>query len=209
MSAYRLLALLGLMLTFTTSATAAPPEHLTGESVFQAKMQLRDLWMEHAFWARNYVVATQSPGTRADAVSEDQVSINARALADTLIPFYGQDAADRLFALLTGHWHAIKLYNEGTLEGSATQQSRAIQALRFNAQQIAEFLDSANPYLSEDVVLELLDVHGVYHTTQIDLIHASQFAREVDVWDAIRRHTLVIADSLTEALAQHFPEEFD
>ncbi|HEY6643214.1 hypothetical protein [Povalibacter sp.] len=55
-------------------------------------MALRDLWVEHVFWIRSYVLATNAGDEAQRAVAEAEVVNNAKALAATIAPFYGQPA---------------------------------------------------------------------------------------------------------------------
>ena len=79
-------------------------------------------------------------------------------------------------------------------------------ALTANAHEIAAFLSGANPYLPEDAVFGLLSAHGAHHVTQINQVETGEFEKEAETWAAMRKHMLVIADSIAEALAQQFPE---
>ena len=71
-------------------------------------MALRDLWVEHVFWIRSYVLATKAGDEAQRKVAETEVVENAKALAATITPFYGQPAADALLKLLAGHWAAVR-----------------------------------------------------------------------------------------------------
>lgn len=175
-------------------------------AVLQTKMALRDLWVEHVFWIRSYVLATAADDAGQRDVAEAEVVANAKALAGTIAPFYGEAASDQLFTLLGGHWGAVKGYNDATFESKQSGQDRAVDQLTTNARAIAKFLSGANPYLPEDAVFGLLSAHGAHHVSQINQIESGAFDKEAETWAAMRKHMLVIADSITEALAQQFPE---
>ena len=170
-----------------------------------AQLALRDLWVEHVFWIRGYVFASHNQQPAAAKAAEAEVVENARAIADAIIPFYGQAAADQLFALLAGHWGAVKGFNHATLQASPSAQQSAIATITANARQIAQFLSSANPHLPEQAVFDLLAVHGQHHVEQIEQVAADQFTAEARTWHAMRTHMLVIADALATALARQFP----
>ena len=70
-------------------------------------MALRDLWVEHIFWIRSYVLATHAHDATQSKIAEQEVVSNAKALAATITPFYGQAASEGLFKLLGGHWAAV------------------------------------------------------------------------------------------------------
>ncbi len=204
-SIYTLLLALCL-LPFYAAADDQPPADT--HAVDQTKMVLRDAWVEHVFWIRSYILAVHAADADQQTVAEQQVVANARGLADSITPFYGQDAADGLFNLLAGHWGAVKAYGAARFDGSADGQSQATEDLTANAQEIAAFLSTANPFLPQDAVFGLLSAHGAHHVAQINEIEAHDYAAEAKTWSAMRQHMLVIADAITGALAKQFPASF-
>jgi len=190
------------------AAAAAPAKSADAVAVLETKMALRDLWVEHVFWIRSYVLAADAGDVAQCKVAEDEVVNNAKALAATIAPFYGQEAADGLLKLLAGHWAAVRDYDSATVDHSKAGQSKAVAAITANAHEIAKFLSGANPYLLDDAVFGLLSAHGAHHVAQINEIAANDFRGEAQTWQAMRKHMLVIADSITDALAKQFPDRF-
>ena len=198
-------------MTIGSSSSALADNHATTAdtvAVMQTKMALRDLWVEHVFWIRSYVLATKAEDETQAEVAESQVVANATALADTMAPFYGAPAADRLLELLAGHWTAVRDYNAQHIANSQTGRDAAIQRLTANAGDIATFLSAANPYLAEQAVFGLLSAHGAHHVAQINQVTAGQFGDEAATWESMREHMLTIADAIAEALAMQFPDRF-
>ena len=104
------------------AGAATPANAADAVTVLETKMALRDLWVEHVFWIRSYVLATDAGDEAQRKVAEDEVVNNAKALAATIAPFYGQAAADGLLKLLAGHWSAVRDYNTATVNHSKTGQ---------------------------------------------------------------------------------------
>jgi hypothetical protein len=211
-ASFNLLAVLLLFLASVSlaapAAAAKPAAAADPVAVLETKMALRDLWVEHDFWIRSYVLATDAGDEAQRKVAEDEVVNNAKALAATISPFYGQAAADNLLKLLAGHWTAVRDYNTATVNHSKTSQDRALKAITANAHEIARFLSGANPNLPEEAVFGLLSAHGAHHVAQINQIAANDFRGEARTWEAMRKHMLVIADSIADALAKQFPDRF-
>lgn len=80
--------------------------------------------------------------------------------------------------------------------------------LTANAHAIAKFLSGANPNLPEDAVFGLLSSHAGHHVAQISEISSGNFHDEAATWHAMRKHMLVIADAISDALAKQFPSRF-
>ena len=176
--------------------------------VADTKAALRDLWAGHIFWIRNVVLdnATNNPAARDAA--EKEVVANAKQIANTITPFYGEAASEKLFTLLAGHYGAVKEYSEATVAGNTRQQDAALAHLASNADEIAVFLSGANPNLPKDTVRGLIAAHGAHHVAQITQFQERDYAREAETWQVMRQHVYVIADALTTALATQFPAKF-
>jgi hypothetical protein len=186
-----------------TSAPLADPA-----AVFETKAALRDLWVEHVFWIRSYVIATHAGDAAQRKVAEAEVIANAQALAGTIAPFYGRSASDGLLRLLAGHWEAVRGFNEATLGKSDAGQKEAIAQLTRNAREISKFLNGANPFLPEEAVFGLLSSHAGHHISQIEQIATGKYEDEARTWAAMRAHMLVISDAIADALSKQFPEKF-
>lgn len=169
---------------------------------------LRDLWVGHIFWVRNVVTDTLAGNKAGAAAAEQEVVANARAIADSIGPFYGEAASDKLFGLLAGHYGAVKQYLEATAAGSASRQDTAVKNLTGNAADIARFLSGANPNLPFDTLNGLMLAHGGHHIQEIEQIKNRQYAQEAQTWEAMKRHMYVIADALVNAIASQFPARF-
>ncbi len=196
-------------LCLANPATAATPTAAAeSTAVLKTEMALRDLWVEHAFWIRSYVLATHAGDAAQSKVAEAEVVANAKALASTIRPFYGQAASDGLLNLLAGHWAAVRDYNTAVVNHSKPGQDKARQDITANAHEIARFLSGANPHLPEDAVFGLLAAHGAHHVAQSNQVAAKDFRGEAQTWHAMRNHMLTISDSIAGALARQFPEKF-
>lgn len=183
-------------------------ERIDSDRVAETKAAMRDLWSEHIFWIRNVVLDDATNNQLAREAAEKEVVANAKLIAGTIIPFYGEAASEKLFTLLAGHYGAIKEYSEATVVKNKTQQDAALGKLASNADQIAEFLGGANPFLPKDTVRGLIAAHGAHHILQITQFHERDYVHEGQTWEVMRRHVYVIADALTTALAAQFPNKF-
>jgi hypothetical protein len=171
-------------------------------------MALRDLWVEHIFWIRSYVLATHAGDVAQSSVAEKEVVANAKGLANSIAPFYGQPAADAFLKLLAGHWGAARDFNTATAAHSKSGQAQAAAKLTSNAREIAKFLSGANPYLPEDAVFGLLAAHGGHHMAQSKEIASGDYRSEAATWHAMRKHVIGIADATADALGKQFPDRF-
>jgi CBS domain-containing protein len=168
----------------------------------------RDLWVGHIFWVRNVVTETLAGNKKAAAAAEKEVVANAKAIATSIEPFYGNAASEKLFGLLAGHYGAVKQYLDATAAGSQAKQDAAVKNLTGNATEIAKFLSGANPNLPFDTLNGLLLAHGGHHLQEIQQLKSKQYAQEAQTWEAMKKHMYVIADALAGAIAKQFPAKF-
>ena len=168
-------------------------------------MALRDLWVEHVFWVRNYVVASEAKNAKAKDAAEQEIVANAKQLAGAFEPYYGKPASEKLFTLLAGHWGAVKAVEDATVTSNTKARAEATDKVTANAKEIAKFISDANPNLPYDTVLALLAAHGAHHVAQIDQLHAGLYSEEARTWAAMRAHMLMIADALADGIAKQFP----
>lgn len=172
------------------------------------RLALRDLWVEHIFWVRNYVLANQQGDRKEADTAATQVVSNATSIANSIAPLYGQPAADQLLKLLAGHWGAVKHYSDASVGKDAAGKNAAVAELTSNAKAIAQFLAKANPNLPEGTLVTMLSAHGGHHVAQIDQLGKKDYAAEANTWAQMRQHMLVLADTLTSALVKQFPDKF-
>ncbi|MBM3112127.1 hypothetical protein H8F21_04905 [Pseudomonas sp. P66] len=206
MSVVLLLAALCALPVLSPAAQTPPPP--ADSAALTTRLALRDLWVEHIFWIRNYAIANQAGNRQQAAIASQEVVSNATAIANSIAPLYGQPAAEQLLELLGGHWGAVKHYSDATVSQSASGKQAAVNALTSNAKALAKFLSSANPYLPEATLTTLLAAHGGHHIAQIDALAKKDYKAEAATWKHMREHILGLADALTAALVKQFPDKF-
>ena len=141
--------------TDSPAATVSPSATAHPAKVAETKAVLRDLWLGHILSIRNVAVATMDKNASARSAAEAGVVANAEQIARSIEPFYGKAASDKLFALLAGHYGAIRDHLDATVTGAASQQEAAVKALTANAAEISTFLSGANPNLWPELLMDL------------------------------------------------------
>jgi hypothetical protein len=190
--------------TPATAAAAAP----VSAKLAGTQAALRDLWVGHIFWVREVVQGMVHKDAAASENAEQQVVANAKQIAASIEPFYGQAASQQLFKLLAGHYAAVKAHATATIAGKADDAKKALDQMLANAGEIAKFLSGANPNLPESAVNSLLTAHGGHHVQQNQQLAAHKLADEARTWQAMKDHMYVVADTLAGAIAKQFPDRF-
>lgn len=186
-------------------SSASDPHPVTA-----ADMQavFRDQWSRHLFWTRHVVLDNAKNDRRSRDFAEKAVAANARDIAKTFSPFYGEAASYRLRTLLTEHYSAIEAYSEATVAGNKRQQDAAMAQFASNTEEIAAFFSGINPHLSKDAVRRLFAAHVDHHVAQINKFQERDYAGEEETWPAMEHHVYVIADTLATAVVKQFPKKF-
>ncbi len=173
------------------------------------RLALRDLWIGHIFWVRNEVLMTKLGNTEAAKVAGAQAVENAKAIAASIAPLYGKEASDKLFDLLAGHYGAVKEYMTVAFDGQKDAQDAASAKLKKNVDEIAVFLNGANPKnWPKETISSALMAHVGHHMAQINQFNAGDYAGEANTWEAMKKHIYVIADVLAGGIVKQFPKKF-
>lgn len=202
---------IGLSFAAAVSSSAAEP-HATAShaatSAVAAQDSSRDLWLGHIFHVREVVRSVLAKDPAGMQAAEQAAVQNARAIAQSIEPFYGAAARDRLFELLAGHYGAVKGHASALVVQDAAEAAKQQNQLVANANEISAFLSKANPHLPEAAVKGLLLAHGGHHLQQNQQLARREYAAELRTWEEMKGHVYTIADALTGALAKQFPEKF-
>ncbi|MEH7156856.1 glycosyltransferase [Neobacillus drentensis] len=195
------------------SVKAAPPppppvaQIQMSESAHQFKFNLRRLWMEHAIWTRSYIVSALSG-------LEDQDKVLARLLrnqdeiGNAIKPFYGEAAGKKLGQLLREH---IQLAGKVVTAAKANNQAdlkKYNAAWYKNADQIADFLSTANPNWNKNVVKQLFHAHLNMLTQNVVARLKKDWNGDIRAFDEGEIHIMKIADVLSDGIIKQFPQKF-
>jgi len=187
--------------TFAQEKKSAPKP----PSKVELQLALRNLWQGHIFWVRNVVLMTKLGDKEAAKVAEEQVVQNAKDIANSITPFYGKEAADKLFSLLAGHYGAVKDYMNAVFTGNKDAKTAASDKMKKNVDEIATFLSSANPKnWPKDALMAALMAHMGFHMAQIDEINAKSFSGEAKTWEGMKNQVNQIADVLAGGISKQF-----
>jgi len=183
--------------------------HDAGSAQVEMQRTLRELWLGHIFAVSHIVVYNMTKDPAEQDAAEKEVVANAKQIANTFTPFYGEARAETLFTLLTDHYAAVKEYSDATIAGNKDQQNAALAHFESNTDDIDVFFNGVNPnYLPRGTVRALIAVHVSHHILRINLYKKKNYAKLDTTWPMMRQHVYRIADTLTRALAKQFPDKF-
>lgn len=173
----------------------------------QLSNTLRMLWEEHVAWTRMTIISI-AEGLPDEEVVTKRLLRNATDMAAAFRPIYGDAIATKLGDLLTEHLMlAYQLVKAAKAGDSATAAKVEKQWYR-NANDIAAFLASINPYWSKAQWETMLHDHLKLTKQQAVLRLSKDYVADVAIYDQIERQALEMADMMTAGIIKQFPAMF-
>jgi len=169
---------------------------------------MRKLWEDHVTWTRLAIVtfADGSPGFDATA---GRLLQNQSDIGDTIKPFYGDAAGNRLTSLLHDHITIAVEILQAAKTGNTTAFNAANARWYANGNDIADFLAAANPRSWPDAVMRA-DMKAHLDQTLAEAAHElrGEYAAGVTDYEGIHAHILMMADQLSAGIIAQFPSRF-
>ena len=171
------------------------------------RQDMRKLWEDHVTWTRLAIISltTGSPDTDATVgrLLQNQDDIGA-----AIAPFYGVEAGNRLATLLREHITIAAELIAAAKAGNQPELVRQQARWEANADEIARFLNSANPRWKLDETRSMLLEHLQLTTSEVVARLQSDWTADVAAYDEIHRQALHMADMLSTGIVAQFPKRF-
>ena len=192
----------------TMMHTPNPAESATKIDPLVLRQAVRKLWEDHITWTRVYIISALSGLPEADAAAQRLLQ-NQADIGNAIKPFYGDEAGDQLTSLLKDHILTAADLLAAANSGDNAKFEAANQSWYDNADQIAGFLNSANPDhwpLSDmqSMMKSHLDLTLEEATSRLN----EDWAGDVLAYDKVHAEILEMADMLSEGIIQQFPDKF-
>ncbi len=168
---------------------------------------LRMLWEQHIAWTRMAIISIITSSPDVDIVTE-RLLRNPIDFERALKSFYGNRIASKFSHLFKSHLviaaQLVKAAKAGDKEASANAEKRWYA----NANEIAAFLASINPYWSQEDWKTMLHEHLALTKSEAINILISNYAEGITVYDKIEEQALKMADVMAKGIVKQFPENF-
>jgi hypothetical protein len=201
------LLLLTSVLTAISSVTTAQAKAKMDAQAFHDAM--RRLWEDHITWTRLVIVGVIGDLPAADLEeSVKRLLQNQVDIGNAIKPFYGAEAGDQLTELLTDHILIAAEILQAAEDGNTAALNDAIARWYANADDIAEFLNSANP---ENWPLEEMKAMMREHldlTLQEAVAYLNgDYAASIAFYDQVHNQALEMADMFSTGIIKQFPNK--
>jgi hypothetical protein len=170
---------------------------------------MRKLWEDHVTWTRIYIIdaAAGSPETQLTA---QRLLQNQADIGNAVASVYGRAAGDKLTALLRDHILTAADLVTAAKAGDQAKVAAAKTKWYANANDIAVFLNGANPkWWALPALQSAMKMH--LDQTLDEATHQLQgkYSDSIHDYEGIVNHILMMADLLTNGIVAQFPEKFD
>lgn len=188
------------------ASTATPTMAATSALDFSNTM--RKLWEDHITWTRLYIISVAADLPDKEATTQRLLQ-NQVDIGNAIKPFYGDAAGEQLTALLKDHILGAAELLDAAKANDTARVEAAKAKWSANADEIAAFLNKANP---ENWPLADMQ-SGMKMHLDLTLNHEAtprlkgDFAADIKGYDEVHQHILGLADTLSTGIIKQFPDK--
>ena len=170
--------------------------------------KMRRLWEDHITWTRLFIVSASADLPDTPATTR-RLLRNQQDIGDAVKPFYGRAAGERLTSLLHAHITIAADLVASAKAGDQDAVERHSSAWYRNADEIADFLNKANPRHWPRKEMRSMMRDHLDLTLKEAVAHLERRHRtDIRTYDRIHRQILTMADMLSDGIAAQFPKRF-
>lgn len=173
------------------------------DKIIRLRDSLRMLWQQHVYWTRLFIVSAAFSLPDLDPVTK-RLLRNPKDFEEALKPFYGNEKAARFDVLLTNHLTIAAELVKAAKAGDSNAAADAEKRWYANADDIAAFLASINPFWSESEWRAMLYEHLALTKTEAVNMLTKKYAESISTFDAIEKQALGMADTMVSGMARQF-----
>ncbi|HZW60971.1 MAG TPA: hypothetical protein VFF04_01985 [Candidatus Babeliales bacterium] len=168
---------------------------------------LNKLWSDHVIYTRLYIISAIAGLKDADATL-NRLMKNQEDLGNAIIPFYGQEAGNKLTQLLKAHIAIAGELVKAAIAKDDAQVKAIDEKWHKNADQMAELLSSANPHWTYDALKNMLYEHLKITLNEAVLRLGQKWDEDITNFDKIFAQALMMAKDLSDGIVKQFPNKF-
>jgi hypothetical protein len=175
-------------------------------SIVNLKMDEQKLWIDHVTWTRSFIVSDLASLPDKGVVLERLLK-NQDDIGASIKPYYGEEAGNKLSKLLREHITIGGQVVDAAKSNNKTDLDKYNKLWYKNADDIADFLSSANPNWSNSELKDMLHKHLEFITTQVVARINKNWKADVEAYDKGEDHMIKFADVLSNGIIKQFPEK--
>jgi hypothetical protein len=175
---------------------------------YTLKADMRKLWEDHVVWTRNVILCITDGLPGADQAVKRLLQ-NQTDIGNAIKPYYGEEAGNKLTALLTPHITIAAEVVKAAKAGDEAALAEANKRWYANADEISEFLSAANPAWKLSDMKMMMNDHLKLTTEEAVQRIKKDYDADVIAYDKVHAEILMMSDMLAEGIVKQFPEKFN
>ncbi len=175
--------------------------------IVNLRMNERKLWIDHVSWTRSFIISDLASLPDKDVVLQRLLK-NQDDIGASIKPYYGEEAGNKLSKLLREHISVAGQVVDAAKSKNKADLDKYNKSWYKNADDIADFLSSANPNWSNSELKDMLHKHLEFITNQVVARINKNWKADVDAYDKGEDHMIKFADVLSDGIIKQFPEKF-
>jgi hypothetical protein len=169
---------------------------------------MRKLWTDHVAWTRMFIISAAAGLPDKDATTQRLLQ-NQTDIGNAVGEYYGKPAGAKLTSLLKDHILIAADLVGAAKAGEKAKTDSLNKKWRANAEDIANFLHSANPdHWPVAALRSAMFTHLDQTLSEATHRLGKDYAADVKDYDAIVQHILAMADILSDGIVAQFPQKF-
>ena len=195
-------------LALLTALLLLVPNVMYGETRMAFQDAMRRLWSDHVAYTRLFIVSAAAGSADKDATTQRLLQ-NQADIGNAVAAFYGQDAGNKLTALLKDHILIAANIVTAAKAGDNAKVASENKKWHDNAIDIAKFLHGANPkHWPEATLQSALFTHLDQTLNEATNELKGNYPASIKDYDQAMTHMLMVADTLSDGIVAQFPAKF-
>lgn len=169
---------------------------------------MNKLWFEHVWWTREYLKSAINNSKDTNMVATRLIK-NQEDIGNAVASIYGQAAGIQLTNLLKSHILGAVDLVKAVKSGNQKATTTANTAWYANADQIAAFLNNANPNWNLSDLTTMMHTHlDLTKQEALDLVNKMD-DMAINDFQKVEEEIIMMSDSLSKGIINQFPEKFN
>lgn len=164
---------------------------------------MRTLWEQHGIWTRSTINSIVQNLPDVDFVTQ-RLLRNPKDFAALFQKFYGKQAADKFDDLLTEHLVIAADLVKAAKAGNTQKAAEIEKRWYANADDIAAFLASINPYWSRREWQRMMYQHLDLVKSEAVQLLTGKYEESIATFDEIEKQALMMADVMQQGIVKQF-----
>jgi hypothetical protein len=189
-------------------STHANDHTQNSDTAISFRNDMRKLWEDHITWTRLAIISI-ADGRPEQAATVERLLQNQTDIGNAIKPYYGDAAGGQLTALLHDHIVIAAEIITDAKAGNTAGVNDASARWYANADEIATFLNGANPQQWPlDDMKQMMREHLDLTLAEAVAHLSADYPADVVAYDRVHTAILSMADMLSLGIINQFPNQF-